>query len=228
MVASWRHRRLRRGLAWVPLLGALAVSPARAWSDQALCTWQALEPLTEIGSLRVRVESLEHFLAAQAPQLERVLAEHEAWAREHLEPYDPRPEALALQAPGAAGGGQATEGSELAVSDVIATAAQEPDFGLDLGLYADSGTARGREAFDAASVPDAQLERSFPQRFTGDPPSRPATRPRRSTCSPSRATTAPSSRSGWQLAALLRRLGLRTRAIVHEVRGSPATPPTQR
>ncbi|MBL8348114.1 MAG: hypothetical protein JNN03_21955 [Rubrivivax sp.] len=208
MAATWPHWRLRCWLAWAPLLGALAVGPARAWSDHALCTWQALEPLAEIASLRVRAESLERFLAAQAPQLERVLAEHEAWAREHLELYDPRPEALAFKAPPApaAGDGQGAvlpdlrpsflkalrlnvtsplplflqlrpgeppgarqalpwdqvstlasavgpgtrfvavaEGSELAVGDVIATASQEPDFGLDLGLYADSGTAHGRE-----------------------------------------------------------------------------------
>jgi len=195
--------------ALIPLLGALPSGPAQAWNDHALCTWQALEPLGEIATRRVRAESLERFLAAQAPQLERLLAEHEAWAREHLEPYDPRPDSIAFRAPLAAattggvtaaapqalrpsflkalrvnvtaelplflqlrpgeplGGRQelpraqvttlasavgagtrfvaVAEGSEVAVSDVVATASQEPDFGLDLGLFADSGTVHGRE-----------------------------------------------------------------------------------
>lgn len=199
------RRRLRGWLAIVPLwVGLCAGGSAQAWNDHALCTWQALEPLGELAALRVRAESLESFLAAQAPKLERMLAEHEAWARAHLEPYDPRPEALAFKAtpagdaagppaelrsaflkalrlnvtsrlplflqlrPGEPPGGRpplpwaqvttlasgvgargstfvaVAEGSEVAVIDVVATASQEPDFGLDLGLFADSGTAHGR------------------------------------------------------------------------------------
>jgi hypothetical protein len=207
-MAPRRRLRPRDWLAIVPLLGLCAAAPVRAWDAHALCTWQALEPLRELQPLRVRAESLEHFLAAQAPRLERVLAEHEAWARAHLEPYDARPEALAFKAPAPAATGTVTpeqaselrqrflravrlnvasrlplflqlrpgeapgarqalpwnevttlasgvgargysfvalaEGSEVPALEVLATASQEPDFGLDLGLFADSGTAHGR------------------------------------------------------------------------------------
>lgn len=203
-----RWSRPRGWLLLVPLLGLCAAAPARAWDAHALCTWQALEPLRELQPLRVRAESLERFVASQAPQLERLLAEHEAWARAHLDPYDPRPETIAFKAPVQTAAGAAAadpapelrqrflqalrinpgarlplflqlrpgeppgtrptlpwaevttlpsglgargdryvalaEGSEVAALDVLATASQEPDFGLDLGLYADSGTVHGR------------------------------------------------------------------------------------
>jgi hypothetical protein len=179
--------------------------PALAWNGHALCTWQAMEPLAELLPLRVRAESLEAFLASQGPQLERLLAEHEAWARANLEDYAPRPDNLAFAGPAAVGTAPVAppelrqrflkalrlnvssrlplflqlrpgeplgvgqplpwaevttlasgigargdtyvvlaEGSEVAAADVLATASQEPDYGLDLGLFADSGTAHGR------------------------------------------------------------------------------------
>jgi hypothetical protein len=190
---------LRRAL--LSLLLCAAAPAAQAWNDHALGTWQSLAPLAELAPLRVRAEPLETFLAAQAPQLERLLAEHEAWARAHIEPYDARPEALAFKAPAAGDaapelrqrflkalrlnvtarlplfvqlrpgeapgarpllpwaevttlasgiGARASrfvgmaEGTMVPVVDVVATASQEPDFGLDIGLYADSGTAHGR------------------------------------------------------------------------------------
>ncbi|MFO1267331.1 MAG: hypothetical protein U1F67_11510 [Rubrivivax sp.] len=200
-----------------------------------MTTWVALQPLAATHAAlaeRVRAEPLGNFVAAEAPQLERLLREHEARARAHLDPYDALPDALAFRATAAGpGGGGAqpaapaasaaaasaasaasapsapselrqqflkalrinaasrlplylqvrpgessgerpalpwtevtaitagsgggarhftfaslTEGSEVPALEVLATAAQEPDFGLDIGLYTDSGTAQGREA----------------------------------------------------------------------------------
>ncbi len=193
---------LRRSFVLAALLALLPGGGARAWSGHTLCTWQALEPLAELAPLRVRAESLESFLADQAPQLERVLADHEAWARANLEPYAPRPDALAFQAADVSPGQveelrarflkalrlnagsllplflqlrpgepaadrqampwteittlrsgvgarensyvQIREGSTVTVIDVLATASNEPDYGLDLGLFADNGTVHGQ------------------------------------------------------------------------------------
>lgn len=195
------HARGRSALcAALAACALLAPGTAPAWSGHALCTWQALAPLTELSPKRVRTETLEQFLAAQAPQLERVLAAHEAWARATLEYYAPRPDGLAFKAPppgvnadlrndflkalrlnvasrlplfrqlrpgedaGAAAalpwaevtplrsgrGASANRyvrlaaGDEVAVADVVATASAEPDYGLDLGLFEDNGTAQGK------------------------------------------------------------------------------------
>jgi hypothetical protein len=208
LLGRWagRGRRLavQVGLGAAFVVGAPGA--AWAWNAHAVCTWPALQGLAELAPLKVRAESLERFLAAEAPRLERLLAEHEAWARAHLEPYAPRPDALAFKAPGpgaapgpagdadlrlrflnalrvnvgarlplflqlrpgeppgarphlawtevttlASGGGARgsrfvalAEGDEVAVTDVVGSASQEPDFGLDVGLFADSGTAHGR------------------------------------------------------------------------------------
>lgn len=195
-----RGRRLAAQVGVGAAFVAGAPGAAWAWNAHALCTWPALQGLAELAPLKVRAESLERFLAAEAPRLERLLAEHEAWARAHLEPYAPRPDALAFKTASAAGGddlrmrflkalrlnvsarlplfvqlreGEAlgarvplawtevttlasgggargsmfvalAEGGEVAVTDVVASASQEPDFGLDVGLFADSGTAHGR------------------------------------------------------------------------------------
>lgn len=213
---------LRRWLR--PLLAALlaagTVLPARAWNDHALLTWLALQPMVAETAgqpaaraalrERVRAESLEAFVAAEAPRLERLLAEHEAWARANLQAYDARPDDIAFRAgdaavsgtdalaasaalrqrflmalrvnpdvpmalvlklrPGADAGARALlpwnavstlpapEGGaltsprfaalaadeEVDALEVLATASQEPDHGLDIGLYADSGSAHGK------------------------------------------------------------------------------------
>ncbi len=214
----WRARSVRGLVLWALLGLGLLPGAASAWNNHALCTWQALEPLQELATLRVRAELLESFLAAQAPQLARVLAEQEAWARAHNNDYAPRPDALAFavpqagaaevdlrqrflkalrlnvssrlplflqlrpgDAPGArpvlpwqevttlASGVGAREntyvavapGQELAVSDVLATASHEPDYGLDLGLFEDNGTAHGRSyGFGAQPFGNAALEYS--------------------------------------------------------------------
>jgi len=213
------HRLCRR-LGLLALLAATAFAPARAWNDHALSTWQALAPLPELATLRVRSESLERFVTAQGPQLERVLAEHEAWARTHITDYAPRPDEMAFKAgaggataaadgadarrrflralrlnpsarlplflqlrPGEAPAGrpllpwsevttlasgvgarQATfvtlaEGAEVPALEVVATASHEPDYGLDLGLFTDSGTEHGRQyGFGKLPFGNPQLE----------------------------------------------------------------------
>jgi hypothetical protein len=146
----------------------------------------------------VKAESLEAFLADQAPQLAALLEEEERWARAQVKRYPPRPEALAFRAGGPAdalrarflaalrinpqsrlglfvqaapgqevppgerldwtevttlhGGGEMArstyrrlgEGEPVAALQVVATASDEPDYGLDVGLWADNGTPWGR------------------------------------------------------------------------------------
>lgn len=180
------------------LLALAAALPARAWSVHTLCTAEAVAGMPEMaGRAPVRAESLEAFVAAQAPQLERLLAAHEAWARTHLADYPPRPDELAFGPgprdtlvprflaalrlnsetrvklyvqlrPGSDGadrprlpwvditalksGSAARENTYLALGDgdavapldVLASASNEPDYGLDIGLFADNGTAQGQ------------------------------------------------------------------------------------
>lgn len=178
------------------LLALQAANPARAWSGHALCTWQALVPLPELAAQPLRAEPLERYLQAQAGALETLLAEHEAWARQQLPGYAPRPEALAFRAqadgeprarflkalrlnvgsrlplflqlrPGEAAsrpelpwsevtplssGRGAREnrfvaladGERVSAAEVLATASAEPDYGLDLNLFADNGSEQGR------------------------------------------------------------------------------------
>ncbi|MCO5108848.1 MAG: hypothetical protein M9907_17455 [Burkholderiaceae bacterium] len=182
-------------------LAALAAAPAFAWSNHALSTRPALEAMPELARLApVKVETLEAFLAAEAPRLEKLLDEQERWAREHVPAYPPRPDALRFVAAGAVDAaelrrrfvaavrispdarlslflqrqpGEAPDGrAPMAASDVtalprddavdavkfvalrtgepvpplavLATASDEPDYGLDLGLWEDNGTAQGR------------------------------------------------------------------------------------
>ena len=184
---------------------AAASGHALAWSNHALNTWPALAAMPEIGRLApVRVESLDAFLAAEAPRLEAVLDAQERWSREHVPAYPARPDALRFAAAGATEPGElrrrfvaalriapdarlglfeqrlpeqsadqraddraalpahavttlardhvvaATrfvalrEGETVAPIAVLATASDEPDYGLDIGLWEDNGTAHGR------------------------------------------------------------------------------------
>ncbi len=178
--------------------------PALAWSGHALDTWAALKDMPEFARLGpVRVESLDAFLAAQAGALEPVLDAAEAWSRQHVPTYPPRPDALrfaaaAVQSPAelrrrfvaalriapdarlalflkrlAPSAGDARpalararvstladddgedsdgvspfvalrEGEAVSALDVVATASDEPDYGLDIGLWEDNGTEQGR------------------------------------------------------------------------------------
>jgi hypothetical protein len=67
---------------------------AQAWSSHALCTWQALGVMSELDHRLVKAESLEAFLAAEAPRLHTLLQDQEEWSRAHLTGYRPRPNAL--------------------------------------------------------------------------------------------------------------------------------------
>ena len=77
----------------------LALSPAAAWTDHALGTRQALSVLPAVAQAApVIAETLAAFVQADARGLEQVLAGEEAWAREHVPNYPPRPDALAFDA----------------------------------------------------------------------------------------------------------------------------------
>lgn len=199
MTPRSRLRLLLCRAGWV--LALLAATPlARAWNSHALCTWEALAGMPELSERLVRAESLERFVAAEAPRLEALLQAHEAWAREHVADYTPRPDALAFRAAVVAGDGASprdrfvlalrlnpfarlglfvqlrgdaqrpaeallpasavstlasglpgrqqryarlSEGEAVSALDVVATASDEPDYGLDLGLYTDNGTEHG-------------------------------------------------------------------------------------
>jgi len=183
---------------------AACAAPALAWSGHALDTWAALKDMPAIARLEpVRVESLDAFLVAQADALGPVLDAAEAWSREHVPTYPPRPDALRFVAAGAqspdelrrrfvaalriapdarlalflkrlspndaagrpslarsrvstladddgedvAGASPFValrEGETVSPLDVLATASDEPDYGLDIGLWEDNGTAQGR------------------------------------------------------------------------------------
>ncbi len=172
---------------------------AGAWSNHALCTWQALAVMPEITRLpAVPAEELDTFLAGESAGLAHLLADEELWARQHVPNYPARPDALAFAArpdaganlrqgftdatrinpgarlglfvqlpPGAALGervrleeaavttllrSETTKyttfaalrtGDLVAVTDVIATASDEPDYGMDIGVWSDNGTAYG-------------------------------------------------------------------------------------
>ncbi|MFN0185779.1 MAG: hypothetical protein ACKVQR_18360 [Aquabacterium sp.] len=178
------------GTVVLALAAALSAGGARGWSGHALCTWQALSVMPQVNQPRVRVETLEAFLSAQAPRVQAALDEAETWARANVPDYAARPDALAFRVDAAApdlrarflnalrinpaarlplfvqlrpgnvghatlawerittlkGGAGAREhrfaalepGDELPALEVVATASNEPDYGLDLGLWDDS------------------------------------------------------------------------------------------
>lgn len=89
--------RLRSALFF--LLFALACTASRAWGNHALMSFRLFEAMPEVAQAApVRAEPLEDFLRAQEHRLVGLLAEQEAWARRHLEPYAPRPDALVFRA----------------------------------------------------------------------------------------------------------------------------------
>jgi hypothetical protein len=93
--------RLGSAMARVLLMAVLAApsAPAGAWSNHALCTWQALAAMPGMAAAApVKVERLETFLAAEAPRLEALLQQEEEWARKNVPRYPPRPDALAFRA----------------------------------------------------------------------------------------------------------------------------------
>ncbi|MDX5373125.1 MAG: phospholipase [Pseudomonadaceae bacterium] len=194
------------------LLGGLSCQ-ALAWSNHALGSLLALRGLPEVHR-QVRVEPLEAFLAAQAPAIERLLDEQEAFAREHFSYYPARPDELRWRAetegdrrvaflgalrinphtrlasfiqqlPGQDGGGRPLLGNEevlvfhkvgpwshwryLGLRDgepvealqVLASAADEPDYGHDINLFSDNpGEAGQRYNFGPQPFGDARFEYS--------------------------------------------------------------------
>jgi hypothetical protein len=99
------HRIARRLAACALGATALFAWPSTfAWTDHALATRQALSVLPAVAEApAVTAESLQAFVHADAARLEQLLAAEEAWARQHVPHYPPRPQALAFQAaqPGA-------------------------------------------------------------------------------------------------------------------------------
>lgn len=193
-------------------LVSIGASPAMAWSNHTLCTWQAIAVMPEITHATVQAESIDGFLAETAPELAHTLDTEEQWATHSLAAYAPRPEPLRfdsstppdsgalrrrfLQAirvndgmpislyvqhpPGAPVSPKTrvpwaevsilpplndidaeslerlNPGTTVLLADVIATASNEPDMGLDIGLWEDNGS------------PDSALYGFGPQPF-GNP-----------------------------------------------------------
>ena len=78
----------------------ISASPA-AWVNHTLEARPALAVMPEIKAApAIRAESLEDFLAAEAPGLARLLQEEEAWTRAKVQLYPPRPDVLAFKAGG--------------------------------------------------------------------------------------------------------------------------------
>ena len=93
------HRPACRLPAWALGAAALVALPsANAWTDHALATRQALSVLPAAAdAAAVPAETLQAFVEADTARLEKVLAAEEAWAREHVPHYPPRPDALAFK-----------------------------------------------------------------------------------------------------------------------------------
>ncbi len=152
-------------LACALLLALVLPSPARGWDRHADATRVALTAGPGGGGRAnplagaVAVEPLEAFLASAGVPLAALLDAEERWARAHVPRYPPRPEALRY-APGGEGAALRRRflealrvnptvllalpaGRQVAPLDVVAAASDEPDQGLDLGLFQDSGTPHG-------------------------------------------------------------------------------------
>jgi hypothetical protein len=186
--------RVGSGLFLSLVLG-LAPGPLLAWSDHASLVWPLVRGLPDLREPRLPVESLADFVAAEAPRLEALLAEHEELSRRDFEHYAPRPEALAFRTDASDLRGAFLQalrvnptlaylpyrqvmvedpapeqdldwsrlsflavgsshvrvryeplepGSLVSPAHVLASASDEPDFGMDIGLFADNGTDYGR------------------------------------------------------------------------------------
>ena len=183
------------------LLLSLVGSPAAwAWSNHSLVAYRALETMPEVAKAApVTAEPLEAFLKAEEKAIEALLARQEEWARKNIEPYAPRPDALAFAAnparsddarrlafimalrispnskfalfvqPDARTMPEPTErlphaavnflpeqpnapyryvavkpGEAVPVLSVVASASNEPDYGLDINLWEDSPSDWGK------------------------------------------------------------------------------------
>ena len=182
------------------LLLSLAVGPVLAWSNHSLVAYRALETMPEVAQAApVKVEPLEAFLKAEEAAIATLLARQEAWARQNVEAYAPRPDNLAFSAnparaddarrlaflmalrvspnsrfalfvqpdtrtqpepaqplPHAAVNflpeqpnspyryGELKPGDTVSALSVVATASNEPDYGLDINLWEDSPSDWGK------------------------------------------------------------------------------------
>ena len=175
------------------------VQPATAWEHHPLITEPIVSTMPEVGMAALApATSLRTFLLAVEAELPVLLAEEEAWARDNLPSYAPRPDALAFQVTGnpdeiierffrairlnptiktplylspLAGSSSAAkrrlepaqvsilqdtdnlsifdfdvvaENALLKPIDVIAAASNEPDYGMDIGLFEDNNTEFGK------------------------------------------------------------------------------------
>src|SRR5512140_2623812 len=94
-------RQMRCGLARFAAMAVLAcgAGPAAAWTNHTLVARPALAAMPEMKAApAIRAETLEAFLAAEAPGLEQLLQREEAWARAQVALYPPRPDALVFKA----------------------------------------------------------------------------------------------------------------------------------
>lgn len=96
-----RRRVSARRLGAAALLaGLVAWWPAvsLAWGNHALLSYRALEswPVV-VQAPAVMAEPLDDFLRAQAPAIAALTDAQEAWAREHIRAYTPRPDGLRWQ-----------------------------------------------------------------------------------------------------------------------------------
>ncbi|MFK8043515.1 hypothetical protein [Congregibacter sp.] len=184
---------------WPVLLSlSLLSSPLWAWSDHASLLWPLVRSQPELLKPSLAAESLNDFVTAEAAGLAVVLERHEAYSRESMPHYAPRPDTLVFSADAEdlrdaflrairvnpeldyslyrqttvedrsvpssqvqrfadlsplAGGVShdsivyiALEvGDLVAPAHVLATGSDEPDFGLDIGLFEDNGTAFGTQ-----------------------------------------------------------------------------------
>lgn len=126
-----------------------------AWENHVLPTTLAVSNMPEISKAKkIHPESLENFLKATGSRLEKVLRQEEQWARQHVLNYPPRccvrndnsrawflktirvnPN-IKLLLPKA---------KQVSAASVFIRATDEPDDGLDIGLWADNDTDFGRE-----------------------------------------------------------------------------------
>lgn len=75
--------------------------PAYGWSEHPMVVYPVLKSMPGVANAApVEVKSLLRFLQEEQEGLERLLAEQEAWAREHIPNYSPRPDTLAFSATG--------------------------------------------------------------------------------------------------------------------------------
>ncbi len=174
---------------------------AFAWSNHAMVSYRALERVPELAlSVQVPAEPLEAFLKNEEVAIAELLLTDEAWARQALDAYPARPEALAFKADPARSDaerrkaflaalrispesrlalyyqpdpwGAAPDPARLMAPEevnalkkseeanhvfvrldpgemvpalaVVASASDEPDYGMDLNLWSDSNSEAGR------------------------------------------------------------------------------------